>query len=231
MVDETPEITAEDKTDEEIDELIEKFEEIKEEKERSLSPVDVVDRIPEHASWNGNKLKVNIENRTWNTSGQKRMSLTSKSKKILRALNDGKSASQIDREGVASQSYAGKVKRAFGFLLSDPMLFDAFVARALKSSREYKVEGPDDKFTVEKESLPSALEAAERFVESTGESPVIRHPDGHTEVYETQEQKAASFDSDQSISPLDEEDWKHIIAALHRDDQDELASFVLDEVM
>ena len=231
MVDATPDGSGEEDSTEEVDELLDKFEEIKEERERSLSPVDVVDRLPDYATWDGNELRVNIENRTWNSSGAKYAGLTTKRKKILRALNDGKSPGDIVQDGIAAQSYISRTRKTFNFVLNDPMVFDAFVARALKTSREYKVEGPDDKFSVEKDSLPSALEAAERFVESTGESPVIRHPDGHTEVYETQEQKAASFESDQSISPLDEEDWKHIIAALHRDDQDELASFVLDEVM
>lgn len=222
---------TEDKSNEETDELLEKFEEIRDSRTRSLSPFDVVDRLPEYAEWNGNKLKVNIENRPWNTDKQKTTSLTPKAKKILRAVDDGSSPSEIQEEGIASQSYAVRVRRSFRFILDDPMLFDAFVARSLKASREYCVEGPDDKFTVEKESLPSALEAAERFVESTGEAPIIRHPDGHTEVYESQDQKDNSFEAEEFVSPLDEEDWKMIIAALHRDDQDKLASFVLDEVM
>lgn len=223
--------TPESEENGEVSEMLDKFEEIKEERERSLSPVDVVDRLPDYASWDGNKLKVNIENRSWNTEGKQFTGLTSKKKKILRALNDGMSATEIDRQGIASQSYTSRTKKGFGFLLDDPMLFDAFVTKALKSSKDYRVEGPDEKFNVQKNSLPDALEAAERFVESTGESPVIRHPEGHTEVYETQSQKMKSFESVDSMGALDDEDWKKILGALHRDDQDELASYIIDEIL
>ena len=223
--------TPESEEDGEVSEMLDKFEEIKEQRERSLSPVDVVDRLPDYASWDGNKLKVNIENRSWNTEDKQFMGLTSKKKKILRALNDGMTPTEVDRQGIASQSYVSRTKKGFGFLLSDPMLFDAFVARSLKCSKDYRVEGPDEKFNVQKDSLPQALEAAERFVESTGESPIIRHPDGHTEVYETQEQKISSFESNDSMGALDDEDWKKILGALHRDDQDELASFIIDEIL
>ena len=223
--------TPESEEDGEVSEMLDKFEEIKEQRERSLSPADVVDRLPDYASWDGNKLKVNIENRAWNTEDKKHTGLTSKKKKILRALKDGMTPTEVDRQGIASQSYTSRTKRGFGFLLSDPMLFDAFVAKALKSSKDYRVEGPDEKFNVQKNSLPDALEAAERFVESTGESPIIRHPDGHTEVYETQEQKMSSFESNDSMGALDDEDWKKILGALHRDDQDELASYIIDQIL
>jgi len=223
--------TPESEEDGDVSEMLDKFEEIKEQKERSLSPVDVVDRLPSFATWDGNKLKINIENRPWNTEGAVTMGLTTKKKRILRALHDGMSSGEIASEGIASDSYIAKTRKGFNFLLEDPMLFDAFVARALKSSKDYRVEGPDGTFNVQKNSLPLALEAAERFVESTGDSPVIRHPDGHTEVYETQEQKANSFETDDSMGALDDEDWKKILGALHRDDQDELASFIIDEIV
>ena len=215
----------------EVSEMLDKFEEIKEQRERSLSPVDVVDHLPSFTTWDGNRLKINIENRPWNTEGAITMGLTTKKKKILRALADGMSPCEIVSDGIASDSYIAKTRKGFNFLLEDPMLYDAFVERSLKSSKDYRVEGPDGEFNMQKDSLPQALEAAERFVESTGKSPVIRHPDGHAEVYETQEQKAQSFESGDSMGAFDDEDWKKVVGALHRDNQDELASFIIDEVM
>ena len=223
--------TPESEKNGEVSEMLDKFEKIKEERERSLSPVDVVDRLPNFATWNGNKLKINIENRPWNTEGAITMGLTTKKKKILRAINDGMSPGEIVSEGIASDSYITKTRKGFNFLLEDPMLYDAFVSKALKSSKDYRVEGGDGEFNIQKDSLPQALEAAERFAESTGESPIIRHPEGHTEVYETPSQKIQSFEEDDSMGALDDEDWKKILGALHRDDQDELASYIIDEIL
>lgn len=116
-------VTLAEKVD--ADEMLDMFKEIQSGRFKSLPPAKVVGMVPDYAEYVGGELKVPDETRSGN--GEAKQSLTKTGKEIIFAFNEGYSQREIDEEGIASESYAYRVKNNFDFLLEDDVLYSAFV--------------------------------------------------------------------------------------------------------
>lgn len=230
------ETDGEQDTNETIDQMFENYEEYLEEAERTLSPYDVLDRLPDLASWDGNKLWCNTEN--FENFTNDRMGLTKRAKQILKLKYEGISFQEIENRGVASFGYATKVCKVFDFLLIDPYMFEAFVEKSLKTQKDYVIRNLDDDNDFSANSLPAAKQVAERLIGSGSKRVDILEPDGSRiqyagsgEVKNSPDRNVPeSIDEDVGVAFLDDEDWKVIIAALYRDNEDILAGYIMDKI-
>jgi len=216
-----------------IEEMMENYEKYREMCDRSLSPHDVKDYLPAGVWYDGNKLWVNTSDNP-NTDAEK-TSLTSKRRKIIRYLNDGYTQMEVEEKNIASQSYAYNTKKLFGFLLDNPLLYDAFVEKSLRASKDYKVKMGDS--VISRDSRPQAIAAAERMATSADDVVVIEYPDGKVEEYLPDPKSPGKEDDDDEAPksqeqerPFTEDDYREIVAALHRDENDELAERVIKQV-
>lgn len=223
-------------SNETIVQMFENYEEYLEKTERTLSPSDVLDRLPTLASWDGNKLWYNTQ--SVETHSNDRMGLTKRAKQILKLKSEGFSFQEIENRGVASSGYATKVCKIFDFLLIDPYMFEAFVEKSLKTQKDYVIRELDDDNDFSANSLPAAKQVAERLIGSGSKRVDILEPDGSRIQYAGSGRKSKepdrnvpeSIDEDVGVAFLDDEDWKVIIASLYRDNEDILAGYIMDKI-
>lgn len=230
------EIDGEQDTNETIEQMFENYEEYLEQKKRTLRPYDVVDRLPNLATWDGNKLWYNTQSIP--THSNDVMGLTKKAKKILNLRSQDLTMQEITDRGVASVGYANKVCDIFAFILKDPYLFEAFVEKSLKTEKDYAIRDLDGESEFSANSLPAAKQVAERLIGSGSRRVQILEPDGSKIQYagtgkvknEPDLTVPESINEDVGVAFLDDEDWKVIIAALYRDDEDILAGYIMDKI-
>jgi len=220
-----------------VEQMLENLDELKEKRSRSLRPYDVVDQLPTMAKYEDGELKVAV-NRQW----EKVISLTPLRRKILSCLEKGMEQQEIVNRDIASQGYVAKTKNDFGFLLDNPALYDAFVERALRTEDDYIIRGEtgEDEIELSKKNKSKATKTAERLISNGWDNVVIEEPDGNVLSYSknrlSSPQSPDSSDQveqeepEEQTRPLLEDEYTNIVAALHRDNQDELAKKVIKTV-
>lgn len=215
-----------DDNEESVDELMETYNEIIKESKRSLTPSDVIDHLPENAKMMEGTLVIEDDVR----ANCKTAHLTQNRKEVLKSVDDGMNAGEIERAGIASQSQTSRTRQLFGFILEHPALKEAFLSKS-RLSAQWELVDPESETTISYDSKREAIRDFKRFSQAFGSAP---------EVYKNGERLNVDSESDDSnleefsgefSHPLDKEDWKKIIAALNRDEQDELASFIIDNVL
>jgi len=239
--DETAQEVGEQETNDEekptVEQMLENLDELKEKRSRSLRPYDVVDQLPTMAKYEDGELKVTV-NRDW----EKVISLTPLRRKILSCLERGMSPQDVVKQDIASQGYVAKTKNDFGFLLDNPALYDAFVERALRTEDDFIIRGEtgEDEIELTKKNKSLSTKTAERLISNGWDNVVIEEPDGNILSYsKNRPSSPQSPDSGDQVEqeepeeqtrPLLEDEYTDIVAALHRDDQDELAKKVIKTV-
>lgn len=214
--------------EETVDDLLEKYNEVKDGTDVSLDPHDVRDFLPESVEWDGNKL---LQYEPHDDSVNK-TSLTPLKKEVLRALDNGLTPHEIDEQDIASSSYGFRTREDFGFIIESPAMKQAFLSHGRVMS-EWKLVHPDDDVEISYSSRAEAIKDYSKISEAFGIDPVVLkdgeeisiNEDDNEESQESQDD-AESFEK--FADPLDTEDWKMVVAALHRDEQDDLASYILD---
>lgn len=226
------------------DELFDRYEEIKNGQYRALHPTWLTDRLPSNAWYDDGKLRVeapdilSAENST--------ASLTDLRKEIIKRTHRGHSAREMDEAGVCSESTVSRARRLFKFLLEDPLLYNAYVEdRAFTLSHgQYVLTDEDGQFGVavinQSEITDEVVEAFHEIVER---NPQIRNADGDVVVssFDVGDEKPIDrYDAVEDIVTIPDEDTDDelsdqeihgIVAALHRDHQDDLASRVMEELL
>lgn len=220
---------SEPETEETVDDLLEKYEEVKNGTRCSLSPHEVKEHLPEKACIKEGKLRVEASTRDDDYAN-----LTPMRKEILRALNRGLSTEEIVNRDIASSSYVSRTRREFDFLLENPALYSAFVEKG-RVKDNWRIVDPKTDTELTYDSRRKAVQGLHKFIQSFGTTPEVYHNDecvssiehnGKSVSLETDDNEIESF-AEGIENPLDDEDWQNIVAALHRDNQDELASFVI----
>jgi len=159
---------------ESIDQLLESYNDIQEEMVETKTPFDIDDlddRLPTGASFDGEKLWV-----TDNTSNDaQNSSLTDRRKNVLREYAKTRDVTQTAATIESSESHIYATKDLFGFLLEDPVLFEAFLLdRQQRDVWEVKYE--DGSSTTHCKAAACKF-ARKKFAE-TGEIPLVVGPDG-----------------------------------------------------
>lgn len=123
---------VEEAKDPTVQEMLDNYSEYKENSQLSTSKFsdEVQERLPDHAEIKEGNLTVPSPKRERNSDGQPiNYSFTDLRRKIIKALaeNPEKSQVQISKDLDTSDTSITYARKAFGFLLDDPVLFDAFV--------------------------------------------------------------------------------------------------------
>jgi DNA-binding Lrp family transcriptional regulator len=123
---------VEEAKDPTVQEMLDNYGEYKENSQLSTNKFsdEVQERLPDHAEIKKGNLTVPSPKRERNSDGQPiNYSFTDLRRKIIKALaeNPDKSQLQISKDLDISDTSISYAKKGFGFLLDDPVLFDAFV--------------------------------------------------------------------------------------------------------
>lgn len=180
-----------------VDEMMEKFDEIMEQREQSLKPHEVTDQLPAGARIEDGNLVKNDSRPERDTIG-----FTPKRRKVIKCINEGMSPKEISKQDIASHAHISRTKREFGFLLENPMLYDAFVERPTKTSKDYKltVTADDEEMTLTKPNEQKATAAAERLLSNGWSKVRLEYPDGDVTTYGKRSLEPASEpDSTKSV--------------------------------
>ena len=213
-------------SEESVDELMEKYNQIMEESKRSLTPSDVVDYLPENAKIEDGTLVIEDNIRP----ACKTARLTQNRKDVLKALSDDMDAGEIQRADIASQSQVTRTRQLFGFILEHPALREAFLSKS-RIQPQWELVDPESETTISYNSKRKAIRDFKRFSQAFGTAPDVFKNGEQVSLDEEPNTESNVEFSGEFSHPLDKEDWKKIIAALNRDEQDELASFIIDNVL
>lgn len=223
------EMKNEQESDESVDELMEKYNQILEETKRSITPSDVIEYLPENAKMVDDQLVVEDSVRHYADTAK----LTQSRKEILQELRDGSTPAEIKEKGVASQSHVSRTKSLFGFILEHPALKEAFLSKS-RVRPKWELVDPESDTRLSYESKENLIEDIKHLRSVFDTFPdVYRNGQLVSDEFEEEENnEESSKEFSQGFGhPLDTEDWKKIIAALNRDDQDELANFIIDKLL
>ena len=230
--------------EETVNQMLQTYKDIKEDIEGSLNPFDVVDHLPHYAEWTGEKLVVDADKVDYNFGNTtSTVSLTQKKKKVLKKIvEEDYGDKEISEDGVASISYVQVTKAAFGFLIENPLLYEAFVQGRTRRKKDFvgRAEIAGDKSEFTRDTKSDAVETAEHLRQQGADSVCVLNRDGdgkedvvefkigESQQEESQEESSDSDDIDER--PLNGDEYKAIVGALYRDEQEQLASRVIDLV-
>ena len=217
-------------TSADVEEMLDQYREYKEQTESSATKSEAVDRLPERAFMERGKLWVPDEEDGRDTT---KAGLTEQRKEILRvqAEHPSKSQTELSRMVSVSQSYFSKAIRLFGFLIEDPLLYEAFVLDGRVSGDSWTVRNGDVESSVA--SKAQGKEILKQKWSEQGEFWELISPEGDViTVGDLLNQEAplrgpAESDSDSESSvPVtwSDEEVARIVGSLYAQDEAELAT-------